>query len=323
MNSTEQEVVATPSLSKGVFCLSLDTELSWGVFDYPDFTNYRKRFARSREVIDRLCELLDRYEIPATWAVVGRLMLSPEEGAKVPLNPYEEIEAELIEQYADEFYAPDIVERILACDTAQEIACHSFSHPSYGDYHGAKGSLAEDMNNAVEAARKYDINLKSFVFPYNDEGYHSILRMAGILAFRGKAQAWYNRLQGRLLRVGHWVDQFMGLPPRLMPCTLHFSGLWCLPASMFLMPLSGLRGLGGAASRVRKVRSGLRTAARKKTLFHLWTHPHNFYARPDKMLNMLERILKIVQRERDADRIETLSMEQTAMRLIENEAITA
>jgi|AntRauMinimDraft_4_1070384.scaffolds.fasta_scaffold02396_2 hypothetical protein len=61
---------------KGVFTISLDTELAWGAFDKGNVDRYEDAYRNTPEVINRLCDLFDEYEIPATWAVVSHLLES-------------------------------------------------------------------------------------------------------------------------------------------------------------------------------------------------------------------------------------------------------
>src|SRR5688572_3897098 len=62
-------------MAPGHFILSLDVELAWGMFDHGGAARLRKQLLAEREAIRRLLELLGRYEIPATFAIVGHLFL--------------------------------------------------------------------------------------------------------------------------------------------------------------------------------------------------------------------------------------------------------
>ena len=62
--------------SKGIFVLSLDTELAWRMNDKPlSVINNAKYFYDTRKAIDGIIKLVEKYEISATWAVVGSLLL--------------------------------------------------------------------------------------------------------------------------------------------------------------------------------------------------------------------------------------------------------
>ena len=60
---------------RGAFLLSIDTELAWGTVHLGLDKSYQAQYAQCREVINRLLELMERFEIKATWAVVGHLFL--------------------------------------------------------------------------------------------------------------------------------------------------------------------------------------------------------------------------------------------------------
>src|SRR5687767_9232224 len=62
-------------LERGVFVLSLDTELAWGSFDHTPVAAFANRYPDLRGTIRRLLDLFERYELSATWAVVGHLFL--------------------------------------------------------------------------------------------------------------------------------------------------------------------------------------------------------------------------------------------------------
>ena len=60
---------------RGTMVLSLDLELSWGRFDAVPVEVLGAESLAERQQIKRFLALLDRYEMPATWAMVGHLML--------------------------------------------------------------------------------------------------------------------------------------------------------------------------------------------------------------------------------------------------------
>ena len=69
------------SLEKGVFTLSLDFELIWGTADL-GLDQFKKLCLIEREtVIDRLLQLFEKYQFPATWAILGHLFLDRCEAA--------------------------------------------------------------------------------------------------------------------------------------------------------------------------------------------------------------------------------------------------
>jgi hypothetical protein len=66
-------------------------------------------------------------------------------------------------------------------------------------------------------------------------------------------------------------------------------GLVDVPASRFLRPVSGNFRL--ERLRLWRITSAMETAARRRRLFHLWWHPHNFGVHLQENLAFLRKIL--------------------------------
>src|SRR2546422_1688385 len=65
-----------PALPRGVFTLSLDFELIWGTLDLFGPERFRRACEVERDlIIDRLLDLFVEFNVPATWCVLGHLML--------------------------------------------------------------------------------------------------------------------------------------------------------------------------------------------------------------------------------------------------------
>ena len=56
---------------KGLFIISLDFELLWGVRDKRTKETYGQNILGVQEVIPQLLDLFDKYDITATFATVG------------------------------------------------------------------------------------------------------------------------------------------------------------------------------------------------------------------------------------------------------------
>src|SRR4051794_11160623 len=64
------------TLRRGAFVLSLDFELIWGTLDVCGPERFRAACERERsEVFGALLALLEEFAIPATWCVLGHVML--------------------------------------------------------------------------------------------------------------------------------------------------------------------------------------------------------------------------------------------------------
>jgi len=71
----------------GVFTLSLDVELAWGMFDVDGLDRHTDSYRATGDVVDRLCTLFDRYDVPATWALVAHLLRDCRGGPCCPDRP--------------------------------------------------------------------------------------------------------------------------------------------------------------------------------------------------------------------------------------------
>ncbi|MDP2942084.1 MAG: hypothetical protein Q8O36_01005, partial [Candidatus Omnitrophota bacterium] len=60
---------------QGIFVISIDTELAWGTFDHGGHIKYNEAYKRYRSIVSKILELFSKYEIRATWAIVGHLFL--------------------------------------------------------------------------------------------------------------------------------------------------------------------------------------------------------------------------------------------------------
>lgn len=309
----------------GKFVISLDTELAWGTFDLPIRKRYEKHFSETRYVINEMLNMFSEHNISATWAIVGHLFLdecTDVNGVKHPeivrpnFNWYQEDWFSLdpcstIDE-APFWYGKDIVESIKNCRVHQEIGSHSFSHVIFGDRGCTYDVATTEIAAAKRLATEFGIELKSFVYPRNSEGYHRVLYEHGFICYRGKTNFWYDKLPNKLSRLAHFADQFFAIPPpSITPC-FHHEGLVNIPDSMFYMPTDGIRKVIPINSRVSKAIRGLDRAVRNKEIFHLWFHPFNVGSNSRKLLDGLERIITYAVSLREKGKLTVCTMEEIA-----------
>jgi hypothetical protein len=314
-------------LKRGVFILSLDTELAWGSVHGGSLPRREALFRQTRPCISRLLILLERYQIRATWALVGHLFLEecrPVNGIKHP-----EIIRPKYPWYPDDWFLPDpcsrledapmwygrdIVQQIKNCPVPQEIGCHAFSHIRVGEAGCSRECFASELKACRVEAEKLGLNLQSFVFPRNSVGHLDALTEAGFLAYRGVTPGVFEDLPGIAGRIYRQMGRLIPLtPPVVLPKREH--GIWNIPASYFY-PSShqGWKVLPGL-SRVYKVKKGLERAVKKRSIFHLWFHPFNLASQPDRLFSELETVFSDVCRHRDAGKLDILTMGELARRL--------
>ncbi len=136
----------------GTFCISIDHELLWGRKDL-DYKTFIPKIKRERAIIKKLILLFKKYDIPTTWAVVGKIF---EKGD--PL-----------------WHGLDTIREISKLKN-QELASHSYSH----------NILTEVAKNQIDAEMKNPRRFKSFIFPRNQVTSVNLLKKNGFVSFRGK-----------------------------------------------------------------------------------------------------------------------------------------
>jgi peptidoglycan/xylan/chitin deacetylase (PgdA/CDA1 family) len=304
------EIAATseiPSLPCGIFTLSVDFELIWGTLELfgPGLFDRPCRVVRER-IIDGLLGLLEEFDVPATWYVLGHVLLGRCRRVNGIVHPeivrprHSWVRGDWLghDPCGDEdshptFYGRRLVEKILACRVTQEIGSHSFSHVIFGDRGCSRETAASEIEASVAAAGKLGLRPRSFAFPRNRVGHLDLLREHGFSSYRGPGPRWYeNRERGGVAsRAAHLLDFVLATSPPLVVPAQTPEGLVNLPGSMVYFPMHGVRRVLPLSRRVRRALKGLEAAARERKVFHLWFHPTNLADHPETMLGGLRQIL--------------------------------
>jgi hypothetical protein len=304
----------------GLFTISLDLELIWGTLDKRSRQRFEPLCTREREkVIGALLSLFEEFEISATWCVLGHLFLDGCDGRHASIPPpshrwcrhaWFDLDPASDETRAPLFYGRRLVEKIRRCPVPQEIGSHSFSHVIFGDKGCGPATARAELAACVGSARELGIELRSFAFPRNRIGHLDALREAGFTTYRGLSPRWYDRpdLPCPLRRLGHLWDILTAARPPVVQPELTPQGIWNIPASMLLTPSFGVRRWVPVRMRTRRVCKGLREAARRQRLFHLWFHPTDLAVRSKAMLGGLREILATASTLREQGCLEILPM---------------
>jgi peptidoglycan/xylan/chitin deacetylase (PgdA/CDA1 family) len=318
-------------LDRGAFVITIDTEMAWGEAHKRDGSVAGHRFDREREVVDRLLDVFARYELPATWAVVGHLFLDRcERGADGRPHPdlarpdyawlgdgadWLDIDPCTSED-ADPFhYGADMVRAIVDCPVHQEVGSHSFSHVIVDDPGCTPEVFAAELAQARAVAEPYGVDLRSFVYPRNAIAHLDTLAAGGFTSYRGgRATPAFAGMGPLPRKAARLVDKVVPLAGSAVHPVRDPSGLWNLPQTYLFAPVTTRRQLPPALWARRPI-GRLRQAARARSLFHLWFHPYNVTADPDRSIAALEHIARAAARLRDRGRLDTITMTDLATRL--------
>ena len=287
----------------GTFILSLDTEIAWGT-DAELLPRYAHCFDHYPTILRRLIDLLDQYNIPTTWAIVGQLMLPAADPRTTD------------KQLANWYHAPYVLEWIRASKTKHEIGTHTFSHIYTDELATTQAVWETDLANCLDLHKQLGLPpLRSIVYPRNQIKYLDTLSKYGIIAYRGIEGNRERERRG----LAHLFHRALAMPPftyNLATCKVN-DHLVNLPASQFLLAYDGIRSRIPTTSRVRQARLGMEQAAAKNELYHLWFHPFNLGTSP-RMFDALDQILQIAATMREQGKLQILTMEQTANRVLEH-----
>ncbi|MCU4924898.1 polysaccharide deacetylase family protein [Halobacteria archaeon AArc-dxtr1] len=280
----------------GRVVLSLDAELGWGFHDLASPPPARVEAGRRgwRTMLD----LLEETRIPATWAVVGHLLLDACDGrhdAHPTPEGWFERERGAWKDRPDLRFGTDLVAELLESPVDHEFASHSFSHVLFGNPATTREIADTELERSVAAADDWGQRIDSFIYPRNDVGHRDVLAEHGVSAYRGRsptpdgARGIVRALRGGSLLVEPTVDEY---------------GLVNVPASMFLFGCEGpVRSVAESVwddPMVALARRGIDEAAEADddAVFHMWLHPNNLVTERDdhRMRTILEYLN---QRRRD------------------------
>jgi hypothetical protein len=289
----------------GVFCISLDYELLWGMKDKKSINNYGQNILGVREAIPQILSLFSNYQLAATWATVGFLFcknrqeLLARKPSQVPkykrpdLSSYSYFDEIGQNEQDDPYhYGQSMVQAIMQTDW-QEIGSHSFSHFYCCEEGASAEAFKADTIASKEAAKDLGISLESFVFPRNQfsKEHVAILKQEGIEYIRGNEAHWAyhpgsQNEQSKSKRAFRLLDSYINLSGHH---TYPIRGEQNVPASRFLRPYTQ-RLERFDALKLRRIKRAMTFAAKHHQLFHLWWHPHNFGVNIEANIAMLDAI---------------------------------
>jgi len=293
----------------GAVVVSFDCELLWGCH-YVGGLGAFPYLRAYRETYRRLLELLRRFEIPATFAFVGAIALTPPELDREmeSFSPaYRAWAARALDHAGSErdmLFDRDLIEAVVREPVGHELASHGLVHRRFTDM--PPEDAARDFELAAAALRPYGPVPKSFVYPENRIAHLDILAASPFDLYRAVEPRWYSEVGGTMARVGHYVDQAFAVTPPLARVDRSKSPA-SVSDSMLLFSFRGGRGLIPVAVRQRKALRGLERAIACRGIFHLWAHPWELGG-SSKSFDVLEAVFRAVAAARDAGRIEVQTM---------------
>jgi peptidoglycan/xylan/chitin deacetylase (PgdA/CDA1 family) len=294
----------------GIFTMSLDFELYWGVRDKRSIEQYKYNLQGVRKAIPEILRVFSDNDIHATWATVGFLFFKDSDDLnkstpkllpkynREALSPYKYIK-ETPNLETGYHFAPELIELILE-HGGQEIGTHTFSHYYCQEEGQFLTEFEEDLFSAIKIAKRKGVSIKSLVFPRNqwNSEYLSVLNKLSVQCYRGNESSWLYEAsddvgQNKFRRAFRLIDAYLNLSGQntfeLKNCIQEKP--FNFRASRFLRPYSAkLAVLDGL--RLRRINNAMDDAAINNRIFHLWWHPHNFGINTNKNVDFLVKIVE-------------------------------
>jgi peptidoglycan/xylan/chitin deacetylase (PgdA/CDA1 family) len=301
--------------NEGKFVISLDFELMWGVRDKRTIESYGANVAGVRQAMPAMLELFAKYKVNVTFSTVGFLFAANREElagfipavkpqyADANLSPYAEVETIGHDENDDPYHFGYSMLMAIARSSQHEIGTHTFCHYYCLEPGQTVEAFRQDIQAAKRIASAKGMEVRSLVFPRNqfNAEYLAVCVEAGIDSYRGNPVSFLyaarnkndESLFRRALRI---IDAYVNITGH--HCHTKQYVLSSRPvnvaASRFLRPYS--RKLSFLESlRLRRIKKAMLHAAKRKKLFHLWWHPHNFGANLSENLHFLDSILLYYQ----------------------------
>lgn len=317
-------------MEKGAIVLSLDFEMMWGNLDQWTAEGYgASNVAQVRLVIEKLLDMLEKYDVKATFATVGLLML-PDKKAMLAHFPkdipnYQNVKSpfnkDFVNSIDDEneklYFAYDVINK-LKHSSHVEIGTHTFGHFYCWEDGQTLSQFESDIEMAIEVAKKNNIKLNSIVFPRNQvsDEYLNVCSAHGINVYRGNARKYFEksssflkRIRQRVLRL---VDSYVNIggfssyaQPEIKK--LKDGLIINVPASRILRPYSPKLAFAETL-RLSRIKNEIIHAAKNHEIYHLWWHPHNFGANMEKNFMFFENVLQCYDECREKYGMLTMNM---------------
>ena len=301
---------------KGSLIISLDFEMMWGGIDIWTPDDYgMSHVEQVREVIKRLTNVFNKFQVHATFATVGLIMQRNKEEAishfplSIPsyknkkLSPYNNNFINRIPKKDEHLYfAHDLID-FLKKQSFIEIGTHTYSHYYCWEEGQTVEQFKDDLKKSIDVALSNGIKIDSIVFPRNQVSplYLDICKQYGIKAYRGNALKYFEEPKNK------WAEMSSRLL-RLIDAYINIGGKTTIPynhinmsesplnirASRFLRPYNSKLSMFEWL-RLYRIKREMKYAAKHQEIYHLWWHPHNFGQNIDKNISFLTEILQYYQ----------------------------
>lgn len=314
----------------GVFTISLDFELHWGVFDKRPRESRLSCYKNTFAVVPVLLQLFEDAGVHVSWATVGSLFVKDKDEwdriSPIEKPTYRNDSLNAYSYIAQHGFLPEahaaweIVKRIEDF-AGQELASHSFSHYYCLEAGQTVNQFSADLEAVRNVAKLRGVDAPiSLVFPRNqyNADYLRACTAAGIEVVRSNPASWFwsgvkeeeTSVIRKVFRTGDGYINLGGKTSYPLSSLKKEIGLPLqLPASRFFRSHDAKRSVLNAL-RLKRILNEMSVAARNNECYHLWWHPEQFGYNTNENVNDLQVILSHYQKLKKRFGMQSLNMRE-------------
>jgi len=321
---------------KGTFMLGIDVELAWGLVHRKkiDLSEIAQMSINARKALDDVLDLFEKFQIPATWSILGHLILDHCNKDSENELPHPDMPRPNYSWLKDDWYRYDpctdlqkdpawygkdivdkIVEYIRGSKVNHEIGCHSFSHQHFGDPGCGEELARAEIEKCLELMKtEYGIVPKAFTFPRAYIGHIDILKELGFIAFVDTPPKLYpcvklektvtNYVKTYLSFGIQFLSYYFLFPPHVVTTKEPIPGLWSVKGCLGYgkKPLIPLRLV------TLKAIQGIDRAIREQKIFSMFAHLKEFGV--DEFFREFEKVLSYVSKKMEEGKLEVRTLSE-------------
>lgn len=296
-----------PNKEKGGLIISADFEMAWAWRYTKTGADHLKKGQIERSNFPKIIKVLEKYDIPITFAIVGHLFLKQCEKSdhdwmhRIPHfnDHWKFIEGDWYDhdpfsncKAAPQWYAPDLVKMIIDSKVEHEIGSHTFSHIDFS-YKNCPEAVAEDeLKACLDVAEPYGITIESMVFPGGTWGNIETLKKYNYTIYRKRND----------FELAYPYRDKHGLLVSTSSGALEYNLNYGWPTAYF----------------VNRLKKYLDKAVKTNTIAHLWFHPS---LEPVLLENVFPPFLEYAVSLRDKNELWIGTMENIADHINNNQII--
>tara|TARA_B100000902_G_scaffold399839_1_gene472923 strand:- start:3378 stop:4265 length:888 start_codon:yes stop_codon:yes gene_type:complete len=263
----------------GTVIISFDCEGKWGMLD--SHAEWHKLLTNDNliGIYNYILEVMEYYNLPATFAFVGALTETKENlfkrlnGTKMgdAHSKWFRYAKQKIEKNDEGWFVPKLLD-LVKNNRKHEIASHSYSHISFTNIQKKDAEIEFDL--VGQWKKRNHLSCSSFVFPRNQIRYADLLYSIGVNRYRGKPNNFSMPILGN--SINNFIEEvliYKKSEDRIIKDNK-------IPGGVFINWPYGYRKFISSKLSSFKYNSMIDDAKKNNKCAHFWIHPHNLLSAP-------------------------------------------